>query len=475
MAKPPMILRGTRSIRVTLPRVPIKSEIIDGQLVLSFSNGDIQIVGVVPVINPGQPTPTPTPTPTPAPIFTTQPTISPTSGTAGSTVFTANNGLASNATSYTRRWLLGATAIGSGATVAPSAAGSLTLELTAIGPGGTAKATSAAVTVAAAPATTPGAIRPLTEGDSWDTDYPGYFVGAYMQARPQYPYVNLAKGGQGLNDLVAREAEVIAANPTHMHTGIGRNDLYQTNVYPTAQDYVTAVLAHLARIKAQIPGIVQVVETLCAERVVGTAQQPYPQSVNTEYNARRLIYNEAMRNEVRAGRLAAVVDFAASTEIGTDDAMIPAPIGPYCISNDGLHLYDRSSGGRSGHDIAFEIFTATMDAVLTGAPSLTIARSSTAGAKPFTWRLVDSSLLSAGDFWNVQRATSTANLTAGVLNGQATQQITQSDLVGGDVVFPDLTATPSGPLALRVRVGREDGQGGYVWSDWSNILTDTIS
>jgi hypothetical protein len=87
---------------------------------------------------------------TPAPVFTTQPSISPTSGTAGTTTFTATDGAASNATSYTRRWLLNGAPIGTGVTIKPSVAGSLVLEVTAHGPGGdSAPATTAAVTVSA--------------------------------------------------------------------------------------------------------------------------------------------------------------------------------------------------------------------------------------------------------------------------------------------------------------------------------------
>lgn len=94
---------------------------------------------------------------TPAPVFSTQPSISPSSGAVGTT-FTANDGAASNTTGYTRRWLLGTTAIGTGTTVTPNASGSLTLEVTATGPGGTKQATSSAVTVAAAPTPTPSPI-----------------------------------------------------------------------------------------------------------------------------------------------------------------------------------------------------------------------------------------------------------------------------------------------------------------------------
>lgn len=90
----------------------------------------------------------------PAPVFTTAPSISPTSGAVGTT-FTANDGAASNATGYTRRWLLGTTAIGTGTTVTPNAAGNLTLEVTATGAGGSTPATSSVVTVTATPTPTP--------------------------------------------------------------------------------------------------------------------------------------------------------------------------------------------------------------------------------------------------------------------------------------------------------------------------------
>jgi hypothetical protein len=87
---------------------------------------------------------------TPAPVFSVNPSISPGSGTAGSTTFTATDGTASNTTGYTRRWLLDGVSIGTGTTVLPSSAGSLVLEVTATGSGGSTIANSSAVTVSAA-------------------------------------------------------------------------------------------------------------------------------------------------------------------------------------------------------------------------------------------------------------------------------------------------------------------------------------
>lgn len=104
-----------------------------------------------------------------APVFSVQPSISPISGSVGTT-FTASDGAASNTTSYARRWLLGSTAIGTGTTVTPTGAGSLSLEVTATGPGGTKVATSSAVTVAAsAPTPSPTPAPPPTNLTNYTT------------------------------------------------------------------------------------------------------------------------------------------------------------------------------------------------------------------------------------------------------------------------------------------------------------------
>lgn len=96
-----------------------------------------------------------TPTPTPAPAFTTQPSVSPTSGTAGTTTFTATPGTVSNGAITSRAWLLNGTSISSGLTAAPQAAGTLTYQEFATGAGGSTQSAVQSVTVAAAPAPTP--------------------------------------------------------------------------------------------------------------------------------------------------------------------------------------------------------------------------------------------------------------------------------------------------------------------------------
>jgi hypothetical protein len=91
------------------------------------------------------------PVATPAPAFTTQPSITPTSGTAGSTVYAATPGIVSNGTVVSRAWLLNGTAISTAVTAVPASSGTLTYQETASGPGGTTTSTVqvAAVTAAA--------------------------------------------------------------------------------------------------------------------------------------------------------------------------------------------------------------------------------------------------------------------------------------------------------------------------------------
>lgn len=85
----------------------------------------------------------------PAPAFTTLPSFLPASGSA-SDVFTASDGVASDATSYTRRWLLDGVAIGTDSTIVPGNVGELALEVTAIGPGGIAVFATATLSIAPA-------------------------------------------------------------------------------------------------------------------------------------------------------------------------------------------------------------------------------------------------------------------------------------------------------------------------------------
>lgn len=86
-----------------------------------------------------------------APAFTVAPSVSPTtSGTAGTSEYTASDGAADNAVSFSRRWLLSGVSIGTGVTVIPNAAGALVLEVSATNAGGTTTTTTPAVIIGAA-------------------------------------------------------------------------------------------------------------------------------------------------------------------------------------------------------------------------------------------------------------------------------------------------------------------------------------
>ncbi|WP_137898362.1 sialate O-acetylesterase [Sphingomonas sp. 2SG] len=96
-----------------------------------------------------------TATPTPAPAFTSQPSISPSSGTAGATTFTATPGMVSNGSITSRSWTINGTVISSGLTASPASSGTLSYQETATGSGGAMQSTVVQVTVATAAAAAP--------------------------------------------------------------------------------------------------------------------------------------------------------------------------------------------------------------------------------------------------------------------------------------------------------------------------------
>jgi len=93
---------------------------------------------------------TPAPTPTSPPTFTTQPTISPSTGKTNSE-FTAQPGVVSNGAISSRAWLLNGSAISTSLVAIPTAGGTLTYQEQAAGAGGTASSVvrTASVTVPA--------------------------------------------------------------------------------------------------------------------------------------------------------------------------------------------------------------------------------------------------------------------------------------------------------------------------------------
>jgi hypothetical protein len=98
---------------------------------------------------------TATVTPTPAPSFISQPSISPNTGTAGATTFTATAGNISNGSITSRSWTINGMVISTGTTASPASSGTLTYQETATGPGGTTQSTVQQVTVATAAAAAP--------------------------------------------------------------------------------------------------------------------------------------------------------------------------------------------------------------------------------------------------------------------------------------------------------------------------------
>ncbi|WP_010545201.1 hypothetical protein [Sphingomonas elodea] len=119
-------------------------------------------------------TPSPTPTPTPAPTIS-QPSISPTSGTAGSTIFTGTDGTPTNGSITAREWLLNGIVVATGGVFAPTSGqtGTLIYRNTVSGAGGTASNTSTPVTIAAAAATA-GALLSLTAANGTVTTDSGF-------------------------------------------------------------------------------------------------------------------------------------------------------------------------------------------------------------------------------------------------------------------------------------------------------------
>jgi hypothetical protein len=271
-------------------------------------------------------------------------------------------------------------------------------------------------------------------GDSWVTDYVGYYAGYYKSQHPSLAITNQSVGGTGIagtDGLVSFEYDTIAANPRIYHIGVGRNDLTNTVLYPTPQDWLNALLAHITRIKAGCPAVKVTVETLVGQQVTGQS------TANAAYNAARAIVNPLIRAAVGGGLIDAVVDFAANGTLGPDAALTPAAASSTTISVDGLHLYsDDNMAHSTGHGIAYPIFAAVIDAQVTA-----------------------------------------TTLPAGSVTADVVQEILPGDLSGTDpVVFTDLTTTSiPGLIYLRERVGKDDGLGGYTYGAWSNVLSDTLA
>lgn len=107
-----------------------------------------------------------------------------------------------------------------------------------------------------------------------------------------------------------------------------------------------------------------------------------------------------------------------------------------------------------------------------------ITQSSTKGVAPFEFNVQNDASWLAGYYGNRQRSNSATKAPDGsfaTITGDAIHQLSPQDLSTGDVTFEDMPSTPVGPIYEQFRVGREDGNGGYVWGNWSNVLSDTIA
>lgn len=256
-------------------------------------------------------------TATPAPVFTTQPSITPTSGPVGTT-FTASDGAASNTASYSRRWLLGSTQIGTDATIKPNGAGQLTLKVTATGAGGSSEATSAAVTVS------PGAYRVAAEGDSI-TAAPESYANQWSGNNSAIPFQNTAIGGSvlrtGSTPVVDRIQSVLNFSPDLVTLLIGAND---ANTYASAQAYADDVFSYTDQIRAS-----------GAKIAVGTI---LPRTGRSGWNTMRAAFNTIIRNAVTSGRIDGLMDFD-TTDLGVDGAENDTAKYP-----DGLHPSSAGQG-----------------------------------------------------------------------------------------------------------------------------------
>ncbi|MEA1083200.1 sialate O-acetylesterase [Sphingomonas sp. CD22] len=142
------LLNGT-AISTSLTCTPQQSGTLTYQEIASGPGGttssSVQAAGVAAA----------TSTPTPAPSFTAQPSISPSSGTAGATTFTATPGTVSNGSITSRAWAINGTVISTGTTASPASSGTLTYQETATGSGGTTQSTVLQVAVGSAAAAAP--------------------------------------------------------------------------------------------------------------------------------------------------------------------------------------------------------------------------------------------------------------------------------------------------------------------------------
>ncbi len=140
--------------------------------------------------------------PTPAPTFSTQPSVTPTSGTAGATTFTATPGTVTNGIVSSRVWMLNGISISTTLSASPQSAGTLTYQETAAGAGGSAVSTVISTTVAAAPSPTVtlSAAQSKSEGNSGATLFTYTVTRSKLSGAVAVPW-SFTAGGTSADDF----------------------------------------------------------------------------------------------------------------------------------------------------------------------------------------------------------------------------------------------------------------------------------
>lgn len=161
---------------------------------------------------------------------------------------------------------------------------------------------------APAPAPSPApALKIIFEGDSIKASTsPNSMANQWLAANPAVASANLAQAGarlnNGANSLNGRLSALVSASAgfTVVHPIlIGANDLYDTTLFPTVADWQNALAAHIANVRAAVPGIKIGVGTLlpASEDTVTLYQRP-------GHNARRAVVNPWLR-----GLVGTTIDF----------------------------------------------------------------------------------------------------------------------------------------------------------------------
>lgn len=191
--------------------------------------------------------------------------------------------------------------------------------------------------------------RVTITGDSISNAYVGYYAGYYQDQHSNVTVIqqsgrSISDPGGG-NGLVQHESDVVASTPDIVTILIGANDL-ASGTYASGTAYYTALMAHVASLKSQIPGVKVCVSTILPSTQGGT------------YNARRADANPLIRAALYQ-KFDCLIDFAANTTIGDD-----ADASNTALYSDGTHPTDRN-GTTGGHDYLYSVFNTALGSYIT--------------------------------------------------------------------------------------------------------------